>query len=73
MNSYKTDKDAAQTQGISTNLRLSKEWDLVKDRFKIDKIIGSGACGVVVRAKDRANHRQLVAIKHVRASFKEGE
>ena len=71
MDEYKT--DTAQTQGSSTHLRLSKEWDLLKDRFKLEKIIGSGACGVVVRAKDRANHRQLVAIKHVKASFKEGE
>lgn len=54
------------------NLSLSKEWELLKDRYKIEKIIGSGASGLVVRAKDRANNK-TVAIKYVRASFKDRE
>ena len=59
-------------QGSSNNLRLTKEWDLIKDRYKIDKIIGSGACGVVVRAKHRIQ-KHVVAIKFIRTSFKDGE
>ena len=58
--------------GTSTNLRLTKEWDLVKDSYKIEKIIGSGACGVVVRAKHRTS-KNLVAIKHIRASIEDGD
>ena len=54
----------------SGHLRLTKEWDLVQDTYKIEKIIGSGACGIVVRAKHR-EQRNKVAIKHVKTCFKE--
>lgn len=38
----------------------------------MEKIIGSGACGVVVRAKHRTS-KNLVAIKHIRASIEDGD
>ena len=74
MESNKTN-DTLETipaQRMNNNQRLTKEWDLVKDRYKIDKIIGQGAAGVVVRAKNRCL-KTTVAIKYIRAGFKDGQ
>ena len=54
------------------NIRLSKEWEYVNELYKIEQIIGHGASGIVVRAKNRMNHN-LVAIKHFKDSFKEDD
>ena len=59
-------------QRMNNNQRLTKEWDLVIGRYKIDKIIGQGAAGLVVRAKNRCL-KTTVAIKYIKACFKDGQ
>ena len=44
-------------------LKLSKEWELICDKYKPNKIIGKGATGIVVRAKD--SNENTVAIKYI--------
>ena len=60
----------SQQKDILCSLGLGQEWDLVTDLYKIEKVIGCGSSGIVVRAKDRLR-QHFVAIKHVKGSFRE--
>ena len=53
--------------GSRAKLSLSKEWELILDRYKPNKIIGQGASGIVVGAKDC--NKNYVAIKHIKSGF----
>ena len=46
---------------------MTKEWELVLPKYKPNKIIGQGASGIVVRAKD--NNSNTVAIKYIKCGI----
>ena len=52
----------------SSDFKLSKSWAIVKERYKLDSIIGRGGQGYVAKAKDKISKRK-VAIKRVKADF----
>ena len=45
--------------------KLGKEWQLIRDRFKMTDLLGSGTFGQVVKVKERATGKTF-AIKHIR-------
>lgn len=47
---------------------LSKNWKAVNTQYKLLNIVGEGAFGKVVRAKDRHTQQQ-VAIKFIKVDF----
>ena len=51
-------------------LTLSKEWSLILDKYHPNKIIGMGASGQVVRARDK--NQNNVAIKFIKSGFHGG-
>lgn len=57
-------------ESSSTNATEEKDsWDLVRERYKIQAIIGRGATGYVTKAKDRVTNER-VAIKHIKVDGK---
>ena len=48
--------------------KLAKDWLMLKDDYKLKEIIGKGAFGVVLLAKDRKT-KQQVAIKFIETQF----
>ena len=60
----------SQRKDVLSSLGFGEEWDLVTDLYKIEKVIGCGSSGTVVRAKDRLRQHS-VAIKHIKDSFRE--
>ena len=51
---------------------MSKEWDAVRESYKLLEVIGDGAAGIVLKAIHRTS-KTIVAIKYLKVSYKEEE
>lgn len=53
------------TQKTRSLEELQKEVNLLDSRYVLEKVIGAGSYGVVIRARDTLNNNELVALKRV--------
>lgn len=53
----------------SSKEKLSSEWKILKDKYKLITVVGEGTFGKVVKARNRETEK-LVAIKLITGEFK---